>query len=97
MAKKRTPPKKRDSFASAVIAELGGPAAAARIFGIKQPSINGWLDKGVPKARLMYLDVAFPEVMQKVRNAKPAEVTDRAAASDDVQPPVGSLDEEEGA
>lgn len=89
MAKKRNPSKKRNSFAAAVIRELGGPAATARIFGVKPPSISGWLEKGIPQARLMYLEVAYPKVMRAVRKIKPEDEIDRAAASDDVQPPVG--------
>lgn len=77
--------KKRDPFASRVIAALGGPAATARIFGIKPPSVMGWLEKGIPPARLMYLDVAYPEVMRRARKVKNGDVVDRAAASDDAQ------------
>lgn len=81
--------KKRDPLASAVIAKLGGTTATARIFGIKPPSVSAWLEKGIPAARLMYLDLAYPEVMRQARKVKPEEMTDRAAASDDIQPPVG--------
>jgi hypothetical protein len=97
MAKKRNPSKKRDPLAIAVIRELGGPTATARIFGIKTPSVSGWLEKGIPPARLMYLELAHPKEMQAARKVKPDEEVDRAAASDDVQPPVGDLDPDEGA
>lgn len=82
--------KKRDPLASAVIAALGGPSATARIFGIKAPSVMAWYETGIPPARIMYLDIAYPEIMRKARKVKPEQMTDRAAASDDVQPPVGS-------
>lgn len=97
MPKKPHPSKKRDPLAKAVIAELGGPTATARIFGIKPPSVMSWLEDGIPKARLMYLDVAYPKVMRAARKIKPEDEVDRAAASDDVQPPVGDVDPEEGA
>lgn len=85
MAKKRTPSKKRDPLASAVISELGGPAATARIFGIKPPSVMGWLEKGIPSARLMYLDLAYPKVMRKARKVKDNGEMERIAAIDDTQ------------
>lgn len=97
MAKKRNPSKKRNSFAAAVIRELGGPAATARIFGVKPPSISGWLQKGIPSARLMYLEVAYPKVMRAARKIKPEDEIDRVAASDDTQGDAGGeVDPEEG-
>jgi hypothetical protein len=91
MPKRRRPSKTRDPLANAVITELGGPTATARIFGIKPPSVMSWLEDGIPKARLMYLEVAYPQVMQKARKVKLDDETDRAAASDDAQPPVGGI------
>jgi hypothetical protein len=85
MANKRTPSKKRDPLAAAVISELGGPAATARIFGIKPPSVMGWLEKGIPSARLMYLEVAFPKVMRAARKIKENGFMDGLAATDDTQ------------
>lgn len=93
MAKKRTPSKKRDPLAAAVIAELGGPAATARLFKIKPPSVMGWLEKGIPSARLMYLEVAHPKVMRKARKVKDDGEMDQIAATDDTQQDGGgSLD-----
>lgn len=83
--------KKRDPFAVAVIAELGGPAKTARLFKISTPSVTNWKIKGIPPARLMYLDVAQPAVLAKVRaRLKKEKDISPVAASDDVQPPVGS-------
>lgn len=92
--------KKRDPFAAAVIVELGGPAAAARLFNIKPPSVIGWRKKGIPPARLMYLEVARPEVLERarkrLRRPKGAPVEPGAIDSeDDVQPPVGTPPEHE--
>jgi hypothetical protein len=95
MPKKPNPSKKRDRLAQAVIAELGGPTATARIFGIKPPSVMAWLEDGIPKARLMYLEVAYPKVMRVARKIKLDDETDRVAASDDVQPPVGTINPDE--
>lgn len=47
--------------ASTVIDRLGGTNAVAAIFGIKPPSVSEWKEKNaIPRARLMYLQVAFP-------------------------------------
>jgi len=82
--------KKRDPFACAVIAELGGPAATARLFNIKPPSVIGWRKKGIPPARLMYLEVARPDVLADARKKLRKQVEpDAIDTSDDVQPPVG--------
>jgi hypothetical protein len=49
----------------------------------------GWLEKGIPKARLMYLEVAKPREMRTARRIKDNGKIDEISASDDVQPPVG--------
>lgn len=90
MAKRTKPLESLDPLARAVVAALGGTAETARIFGIKQPSVTGWLAKGIPKSRLMYLDAVYPEVMRLARKVKNGDVIERAAASDDVQAPVGT-------
>jgi hypothetical protein len=95
MAKRTKPTQTPAELARAVIAELGGTAATARIFGIKQPSVSAWLKDGIPPARLMYLEVAYPAVMRKARKASNGDVIDRGAASDDVQPRDGALDHEQ--
>lgn len=91
MAKTRKSGKHRDPLAAAVISELGGTKAVADIFGIKMPSVSAWLETGIPRARLMYLEVAYPKVMRAARKVKENGESDRIAASDDVQPPVGGV------
>lgn len=91
MAKRTKPLETLNPLAVAVVAALGGVAQTARIFNIKQPSVVGWLNKGIPSARLMYLDAVYPEVMRLARKVKNGDVIDRVAASDDTQYPVGSL------
>jgi hypothetical protein len=92
MAKKRNPSKKRDPLASAVIAELGGVAATARLFGIKSPSVMGWLEKGIPKARLMYLEVAHSKAMRNARRIKDNGHLEPTDIEDDTQPSGGTSD-----
>jgi hypothetical protein len=86
--------KKRDPFAIAVIDLLGGPAETARLFKIRMPSVSGWKKKGLPPARLMYLEVARPEILEQARKRlrKPAE-PGAIESEDDVQPPVGTPQE----
>lgn len=45
-----------------LINELGGPAAVARLFDIKQPSVSEWKRKGIPKARLQTLRLMRPDL-----------------------------------
>lgn len=49
---------------SQIIDSLGGTFAVASIFEIKPPSVSEWRKKGIPKARLMYLRLARPDVLR---------------------------------
>ncbi|WP_412021517.1 hypothetical protein [Burkholderia cepacia] len=44
-----------------VIDRLGGTSAVARICEIKPPSVHEWRTKGIPKPRLQFLRLAYPE------------------------------------
>ncbi|MCU1053281.1 Rha family transcriptional regulator [Stenotrophomonas maltophilia] len=57
-----------------LINELGGPAAVARLFEIKQPSVSEWKRKGIPKARLQTLRLLRPDLFQSLEGEQ-----DRAA------------------
>lgn len=48
-----------------IIDELGGTAAIAELFGISDAAVSKWRVTGIPKARLMYLEVKYPELMKK--------------------------------
>jgi hypothetical protein len=49
-----------------IIDALGGTSAVARLCEIRPPSVSGWLARGrIPKARLMYLKLARPDVFGK--------------------------------
>jgi hypothetical protein len=41
--------------ASEIVALLGGPAAVARLVNVKQPSVSGWLELGIPEGRMIEL------------------------------------------
>lgn len=50
---------------SDVIARLGGTTAVAEIFGIEPPSVSEWKQRNhIPRARLMYLQLAHPHVFE---------------------------------
>lgn len=38
-----------------IIQVLGGPTSVARMLGIKPPSVQGWLETGIPEGRLIEL------------------------------------------
>ena len=44
-----------------VIEAHGGVAEVARLFGIAMPSVSKWKTEGIPKARLMYLELLSGE------------------------------------
>lgn len=46
---------------SKIIDKLGGTSAVAKLCDVKPPSVSEWREKGIPKARLMYLRLAKPE------------------------------------
>lgn len=50
-----------------LIAELGGTYAVARIFDIRPPSVTRWKERGIPPARRMYLELAYPELFGRPR------------------------------
>lgn len=52
---------------SEIIDRLGGTTAVARMFEIEPPSVSEWRTEGIPKARLMYLKLAHPEVFSENR------------------------------
>ena len=46
-----------------IIDALGGSAATARLFGIRQPSVSDWRHKGIPRARLQTLALLRPDLV----------------------------------
>jgi hypothetical protein len=47
---------------SDLIDKLGGTTKAAAFFEVKPPSISEWRKTGIPKARMMYLRLARPDL-----------------------------------
>ena len=48
-----------------IIDALGGTAETARICDVSMASVSEWRHKGIPKARLMYLELLRPDVFPK--------------------------------
>lgn len=48
--------------ASDIIDALGGPSEVARICECSRQAVCQWRDKGIPKARLMFLKLVRPDL-----------------------------------
>lgn len=55
-----------------IIDALGGTNEVARLFNIKPGSVSGWRINGIPPARLMYLQLARPDLFDKLTEQKAA-------------------------
>ncbi|HBD37092.1 MULTISPECIES: hypothetical protein [unclassified Cupriavidus] len=53
-----------DQLANIVIDRLGGTSAVAKICEIKPPSVHEWRENGIPKARLQFLRLAYPDAFK---------------------------------
>jgi hypothetical protein len=47
---------------SEIIDALGGTSKVARLCEVKNPSVSEWRVRGIPKARLLFLRLKYPEV-----------------------------------
>ena len=47
---------------SEIIDALGGTFEVARLCEVRPPSVSEWRHKGIPRARLMFLRLARPDV-----------------------------------
>ncbi len=64
---------------SEIIQLLGGPTCVARLLGIKPPSVQGWLETGIPDGRLIEL-AAQIEIKSEGRFSRVARWPDRYAS-----------------
>lgn len=53
-----------NSVANTVIDRLGGTSAVAKLCKCKPPSVHEWRTNGIPKARIQFLHLAFPEAFE---------------------------------
>lgn len=51
---------------SRIVDELGGTVAVARLCEISPASVSEWRQKGIPRARLMFLRLARPDVFERL-------------------------------
>lgn len=49
---------------SEVIEALGGTFRVAELCEVRPPSVSGWRKYGIPRARMMFLRAAKPEVFK---------------------------------
>ena len=49
--------------ATKIIEALGDTAEVARLCDVKMPSVSGWKESGIPKARMMYLKAVLPDAL----------------------------------
>lgn len=48
-----------------IIELIGNTAQTAREFGVSLAAVSRWKKTGIPKARLMYLEVKYPHLFPK--------------------------------
>lgn len=71
-----------NTAAVAIIHRLGGTAEVSRIFGLSMPSVSDWKRAGIPKARLMFLEVAYAKKLKGMDLAAAQSVVEPRAASE---------------
>lgn len=50
-----------------IIDELGGTSVVAQLFGISDAAVSKWRREGIPKARLMYLELKYPKIIERCK------------------------------
>ncbi len=55
---------------SKTIDALGGTAKVAALCQVSSAAVSQWRESGIPKARLMYLRLARPEVFKEPKDAR---------------------------
>ncbi|WP_085987418.1 hypothetical protein [Pseudomonas alabamensis] len=71
---------------SAIIDALGGTFRVAELCEVRPPSVSDWKKHGIPRARMMFLRVARPEVFKALEEealkdpARPASGAKKTAA-----------------
>ena len=64
--------------ATEIIEALGGTAEVSRIFSLSMPSVSDWKKTGIPKARMMFLEVAHAEALRGIDIGAATSDVDRA-------------------
>jgi hypothetical protein len=58
--------RRMNKHATKIIENLGDTAEVARMFQIRMPSVSDWKITGIPKARMMYLQLAHPKALKGI-------------------------------
>lgn len=58
---------------SEIIDALGGTFRVAELCEVKPPSVSDWRKNGIPRARMMFLQLAKPEVFEALEAEKAQE------------------------
>jgi len=59
-----------NQFANTVIDRLGGTTAVAKICECQPPSVHQWRNDGIPKYRLQFLRLAYPQAFEGLEEPK---------------------------
>lgn len=65
--------------ANKIIDALGGTFRVAEMCEVRPPSVSDWRKNGIPRARLMFLRLARPEVFAELEEAQKPGVKVSAA------------------
>ncbi|WP_082603952.1 hypothetical protein [Acidovorax sp. Root217] len=68
--------------ATQIIQALGGPSAVARLFGISAPSVTNWKKTGIPRPRMMFLELARPKELEGIDTVAATSVVEQAGAKE---------------
>lgn len=60
---------------------LGGTARVARLFDVRMASVSDWKQKGIPKARVMYLRAAHANTLADIDLESATAPASRAQAA----------------
>ncbi|MCR4297546.1 MAG: helix-turn-helix domain-containing protein [Gallionella sp.] len=66
-------PRIRLMDANQIIDGIGGTVATAELCRVSPQAVSQWREDGIPEARLMFLQLARPEIFAK-RNGKKTQV-----------------------
>ena len=67
--------------ATQIIDSLGGTAEVSRMFGVRMPSVSDWKKTGIPKARMMFLEVAHKKALSCIDVAAATAVSRSAGTT----------------
>jgi len=67
--------------ASVIIEALGGTYRVAELCEVRPPSVSDWKKHGIPRARMMFLKIARPEVFKALDEGMRAQETNSRSAT----------------